>query len=223
MVQFLRCVQFVVLALQFHEFVMCSWFWYFAMFDDDNLFSIVNGGQPVSDSDACAAFLGFIQCFLYNLEWKRTNKTTELLRSFNLTWYKRCHYQLAFFIKKCNLEEQTLKGAWQKNQKKQKNKTKQKWQQHWPSSFFFMKEHTHFFFLALPNNQQTHKPATSRLTFSLSVSKAEVASSNNRILGLRTKALAMATLCFCPPDSCVPLSPTLVSYPCQVDCKMCNY
>jgi hypothetical protein len=24
----------------------------------------------------------------------------------------------------------------------------------------------------------------------------------------------MATLCFCPPDSCVPFSPIRVSYPC---------
>jgi len=48
-------------------------------------------------------------------------------------------------------------------------------------------------------------------TFSLSVSKADVASSNSKILGLRNKALAMATRCFCPPLNCVPLSPTPVS------------
>ena len=49
------------------------------------------------------------------------------------------------------------------------------------------------------------------LTFSLSVSKAEVASSRSRICGLRTRALAMAILCFCPPEIKVPLSPTRVS------------
>ena len=48
-------------------------------------------------------------------------------------------------------------------------------------------------------------------TFSLSVSKAEVASSSNSIFGSRIKARAMAILCFCPPDISVPLSPTTVS------------
>ena len=51
------------------------------------------------------------------------------------------------------------------------------------------------------------------VTFSLSVSKADVASSKRRIFGLRTSARAMAILCFCPPEINVPLSPTLVSYP----------
>ena len=32
-------------------------------------------------------------------------------------------------------------------------------------------------------------------------------------LGFRTRALAMAILCFCPPLSWVPLFPTLVAYP----------
>ena len=50
-------------------------------------------------------------------------------------------------------------------------------------------------------------------TFSLSVSSAEVASSRSRMRGFLTRARAMATLCFCPPDSWVPLLPTLVSYP----------
>ena len=53
-------------------------------------------------------------------------------------------------------------------------------------------------------------------TFSLSVSRAEVASSSRRILGLRTKARAIATRCFWPPDSCAPRSPTRVSYFCTV-------
>ena len=49
------------------------------------------------------------------------------------------------------------------------------------------------------------------LTFSLSVSRAEVASSRSSICGFRTRALAMAILCFCPPEMRVPLSPTRVS------------
>jgi len=42
---------------------------------------------------------------------------------------------------------------------------------------------------------------------SLSVSRALVASSSRRILGLRIKARAMAILCFWPPESWVPFSP----------------
>jgi len=49
-------------------------------------------------------------------------------------------------------------------------------------------------------------------TFSLSVSRAEVASSSRRILGFLTSARAIATRCFWPPLNCVPLSPTFVSY-----------
>mmetsp|Transcript_7169 Transcript_7169/g.8295 ORF Transcript_7169/g.8295 Transcript_7169/m.8295 type:complete len:96 (-) Transcript_7169:1647-1934(-) len=45
-----------------------------------------------------------------------------------------------------------------------------------------------------------------------SASNAEVASSSKRIRGLRTRARAIAILCFCPPLSCTPLSPTYVSY-----------
>mmetsp|Transcript_9797 Transcript_9797/g.16269 ORF Transcript_9797/g.16269 Transcript_9797/m.16269 type:complete len:222 (-) Transcript_9797:1812-2477(-) len=47
---------------------------------------------------------------------------------------------------------------------------------------------------------------------SLSLSSAEVASSSSRIDGLRTIARAIATRCFCPPDSCPPRMPTWVSY-----------
>lgn len=50
------------------------------------------------------------------------------------------------------------------------------------------------------------------ITFSLSVSKAEVASSSSRILGFLTIARAMAIRCFCPLDSCDPWAPTWVSY-----------
>mmetsp|Transcript_7444 Transcript_7444/g.11238 ORF Transcript_7444/g.11238 Transcript_7444/m.11238 type:complete len:131 (+) Transcript_7444:2192-2584(+) len=46
---------------------------------------------------------------------------------------------------------------------------------------------------------------------SLSLSSALVASSRSRILGSRTRALAIAILCFCPPDICRPPSPTSVS------------
>lgn len=49
------------------------------------------------------------------------------------------------------------------------------------------------------------------LTRSLSVSSAEVASSNTKILGFLSKARAMAILCFWPPDSSIPRSPTVVS------------
>lgn len=46
------------------------------------------------------------------------------------------------------------------------------------------------------------------VTFSLSVSRAEVASSSNRILGFLTIARAMAMRCFCPLDSWEPWAPT---------------
>mmetsp|Transcript_61500 Transcript_61500/g.145436 ORF Transcript_61500/g.145436 Transcript_61500/m.145436 type:complete len:139 (+) Transcript_61500:1561-1977(+) len=48
-------------------------------------------------------------------------------------------------------------------------------------------------------------------TRSLSLSRADVASSNRSTRGFLRIARAIATLCFCPPDSCVPLSPTSVS------------
>ena len=47
---------------------------------------------------------------------------------------------------------------------------------------------------------------------SLSVSKAEVASSKIMIGGFLRTALAMETLCFCPPESLFPSSPILVKY-----------
>lgn len=50
------------------------------------------------------------------------------------------------------------------------------------------------------------------VTFSLSVSRAEVASSSNRILGFRTIARAIAMRCFSPLESCEPWAPTCVSY-----------
>ena len=51
------------------------------------------------------------------------------------------------------------------------------------------------------------------IDFSVFVSRAEVASSKINILGFLRRALAIATLCFSPPDSFKPLSPTIVSYP----------
>mmetsp|Transcript_7462 Transcript_7462/g.16364 ORF Transcript_7462/g.16364 Transcript_7462/m.16364 type:complete len:99 (+) Transcript_7462:2383-2679(+) len=50
-------------------------------------------------------------------------------------------------------------------------------------------------------------------TRSLAVSSADVASSRSSTEGSRTMARAMATRCFCPPDSLPPRSPTSVSYP----------
>ena len=50
-------------------------------------------------------------------------------------------------------------------------------------------------------------------TFSLSVSRAEVASSRSRTFGFLIKALAIATRCFCPPDSWLPFLPHPVSKP----------
>mmetsp|Transcript_52180 Transcript_52180/g.121791 ORF Transcript_52180/g.121791 Transcript_52180/m.121791 type:complete len:143 (-) Transcript_52180:1916-2344(-) len=48
---------------------------------------------------------------------------------------------------------------------------------------------------------------------SFSASNAEVASSNRRIRGLRTRARAMLRRCFWPPLRSWPLSPTMVLYP----------
>ena len=50
--------------------------------------------------------------------------------------------------------------------------------------------------------------ANTARTFSECMSSAEVASSSSKILGFLTTALAIATRCFCPPDSWTPLSPT---------------
>ena len=49
--------------------------------------------------------------------------------------------------------------------------------------------------------------------FSLSLSKAEVASSKSKIVGSLRKALAMANLCFSPPDTGSSLVPTFCSPP----------
>mmetsp|Transcript_57235 Transcript_57235/g.135196 ORF Transcript_57235/g.135196 Transcript_57235/m.135196 type:complete len:175 (-) Transcript_57235:2511-3035(-) len=50
-------------------------------------------------------------------------------------------------------------------------------------------------------------------TFSLVVSRADVASSSSRIAGFLIIARAIATRCFCPPESWPPLDPTSVSNP----------
>ena len=49
------------------------------------------------------------------------------------------------------------------------------------------------------------------IDFSVLESKADVASSKINIFGFFKSALAMATLCFSPPESLRPLSPTIVS------------
>mmetsp|Transcript_46416 Transcript_46416/g.34089 ORF Transcript_46416/g.34089 Transcript_46416/m.34089 type:complete len:80 (-) Transcript_46416:298-537(-) len=49
--------------------------------------------------------------------------------------------------------------------------------------------------------------------FCESSSNADVASSRISICGFLMIALAMAILCFCPPDSFPPLSPQSISYP----------
>jgi hypothetical protein len=51
-----------------------------------------------------------------------------------------------------------------------------------------------------------------------SASRALVASSRIRMSGFLSRARAMASLCFWPPESCVPLAPTCVSRPsgCEV-------
>ena len=48
-------------------------------------------------------------------------------------------------------------------------------------------------------------------TSSDSESSADVASSSRSSFGSPTRTRAMATRCFCPPESCPPLSPTCVS------------
>ncbi|KAF8087756.1 hypothetical protein N665_0568s0017 [Sinapis alba] len=45
-------------------------------------------------------------------------------------------------------------------------------------------------------------------THSDSASSALVASSRSNTVGFFSTALAIAILCFCPPDNCTPLSPT---------------
>ena len=44
-----------------------------------------------------------------------------------------------------------------------------------------------------------------------SASRAEVASSRSRMRGWASNARAMASRCFCPPESFTPRSPTRVS------------
>ncbi len=45
------------------------------------------------------------------------------------------------------------------------------------------------------------------------LSKADVASSKSKTFGLRSRVLAIATLCFWPPEICEPFSPTFLSKP----------
>ena len=52
---------------------------------------------------------------------------------------------------------------------------------------------------------------------SFSASRAEVASSRRRILGLRRMARATATRCFCPPEMLSPFTRTSLSKPLETD------
>mmetsp|Transcript_24715 Transcript_24715/g.20782 ORF Transcript_24715/g.20782 Transcript_24715/m.20782 type:complete len:110 (+) Transcript_24715:273-602(+) len=55
--------------------------------------------------------------------------------------------------------------------------------------------------------------SASCISLSVTESKLEVASSSTMMDGLRSRHLAMLTLCFSPPDNLKPRSPTLVSSP----------
>lgn len=61
------------------------------------------------------------------------------------------------------------------------------------------------------NRQELTLSNASCTTASLSLSKADVAMSSSRILGFRIRARAIAILCFWPPLSWPPPSPTMVS------------
>ncbi|THU58254.1 hypothetical protein C4D60_Mb03t12230 [Musa balbisiana] len=62
--------------------------------------------------------------------------------------------------------------------------------------------------LVLPAITLSNAPCT---TFSDWLSSALVASSSSSMTGFFSTALAIAIRCFCPPDSCTPLSPQNVS------------
>ena len=62
-------------------------------------------------------------------------------------------------------------------------------------------------------SMQSKSYFTWRISFSVALSRAEVASSQRRISGFLRKALASATRCFSPPLSFSPRSPTLMLYP----------
>jgi hypothetical protein len=57
------------------------------------------------------------------------------------------------------------------------------------------------------NTSTVDAPLPPETHTSLSASKAEVASSKSSTVGRRTRALAMAMRCFCPPLNCTPRSP----------------
>ena len=71
--------------------------------------------------------------------------------------------------------------------------------------------------LSLCAMTRTVRPTSSRAiasltSFSLRLSRELVASSKMSTGAFFRSARAIATLCFCPPDSCCPRSPTSVSY-----------
>lgn len=72
--------------------------------------------------------------------------------------------------------------------------------------------------------------------FSVALSRADVASSKNNRLGFLTMTLAIATLCFCPPEIWEPLTPTFllkartigllelkISYVCPINFRLLSY
>mmetsp|Transcript_12380 Transcript_12380/g.26097 ORF Transcript_12380/g.26097 Transcript_12380/m.26097 type:complete len:92 (-) Transcript_12380:2095-2370(-) len=65
----------------------------------------------------------------------------------------------------------------------------------------------------LPSSSSISLSNASWTITSDSESSALVASSRRIILGFVIKALAIEIRCFCPPDSCEPSSPAMVSYP----------
>jgi hypothetical protein len=74
--------------------------------------------------------------------------------------------------------------------------------------------------VALPDIIRSRASCT---TCSDCASSALVASSGRRIAGFRIIALAIAILCFCPPESCVPCSPQSASHPSFKDLKISRF
>ena len=61
-------VQFVIEALEVHQLIMLSLLCHHTVSNDADFVGIGDGGQAVSDDDACATFPGLVQCFLNNLQ-----------------------------------------------------------------------------------------------------------------------------------------------------------
>ena len=65
--------------------------------------------------------------------------------------------------------------------------------------------------LGIENKIELYGSNKAKISFVVLGSKADVASSHKRILGFKARALAIATLCFCPPLNCPGLLFTLSS------------